>query len=90
MNCEGAAFTRNNFNLCEDYLLFKWGFLVFLGRFLWFPIRNSHLIKFVEYVDRYTVMFHLYLISYLPCYYVTNRKVAGSRPDEENDFYQVT
>jgi hypothetical protein len=23
-------------------------------------------------------------------YYVTNRKVAGSRPDEVNDFYQVT
>jgi hypothetical protein len=22
--------------------------------------------------------------------YVTNRKVAGSRPDEVNDFYQVT
>jgi hypothetical protein len=31
---------------------------------------------------------HLY--SFRLMRYVTNREVAGSRPDEVNDFYQVT
>jgi hypothetical protein len=42
----------------------------------------------VSYADLYYTSALIYIYIYIVC--VTNRKVAGSRPDEVNDFYQFT